>query len=120
MAIKRVHLVGKQEGLPLTPNVVFRTHIILLLSSSHGRVQFHPSLVLPVGLINFSHYFPPAGLHPLYFPFRFRRKESDWPNSMLCIGQMDHVEQSLPCHSTRNLWQAPIPSPVGVFFLFKE
>lgn len=69
--------MGKQEDLPLTADEVFRTHIILLLSSSHGHVRFHPSLVLPVGLINFSLYFPPAGLHPLYFPFRFQRKESD-------------------------------------------
>lgn len=67
--------MGKQEDLlPLTADEVFRTHIILLLSSSHGHVQFHPSLVLPVELINFSHYFPPAGLHLCIFLLDSRGK----------------------------------------------
>lgn len=48
MAIKRMRLIRRQEDHPFAPNVVFRNQIILLLPFSHGHVQFHSSLVLPV------------------------------------------------------------------------
>lgn len=75
-------------------------------------MQLHSFVVLcSAGIIRYL--FPPS------LPFKFQRKDSDWPNTTSCFGQIEHTEQYLHGHPTSGLWQVPPPNLVGDLRLFK-
>ena len=68
-------------------------------------MQFHSFVILCSSWM--IHYlFPPS------LPFKFQRKDSDWPNTTSCFGQIEHADQHLQEHATSSLWQSPPPNLV--------
>ena len=52
--------------------------------------------------------------------FQIPRKDSDWPNTTSCFGQIEHTDQHLQGHLASGLWQVPPPNLVGDLCLFKQ